>query len=251
MAGEIRVGTSGWSYPHWAGDLYPAGLPATKRLAFYAHRFDTVEINASFYRVPAEGAAARWAVQAPPGFLFAWKASRYITGAKKLLDVGESLAFVLARMAPLGDREGPVLFQLPPGFRINLERLETFLALLPAKRRYAIEFRDPSWYADPVFDRLSQAGVALCVADHHRAPAPWVHTASFVYVRGHGPSGRYFGRYGAAELDRWAQRIAAWTGKGLDAFVYFDNDIGGAAPRDASALKAKLAGSSRVSGAEA
>lgn len=239
MAGRVRIGTSGWVYPHWRGDFYPEGLRQKDRFAHYAARFDTVEINGSFYRLPSDKAVKAWAKQAPPGFLYAWKASRYITQAKKLKDVEASVALVFGRMAPLGAALGPALFQLPPSLHLDLPRLEAFLALLPKGRRVAIEFRHPSWYVDGVMAALAAADVAICVSDHHDAPAPWVRTADWAYVRGHGPGGRYAGRYRSAELDRWAERIAEWRTAG-DVFAYFDNDIGGAAPRDAQDLKDRL-----------
>ena len=233
---ELRIGTSGWVYKHWVGDFYPKAVKAKDRFAYFTSRFTTTEINGTFYRLPSEAAVQRWAEQAPPGFLYAWKASRYITHNKKLKDAGDSLALVFGRMAPLGDHSGPALFQLPPMFRRNDQRLADFLALLPKAHRHTVEFRHPSWYAPEVFDLLRRHDVALCISDHHDAPSPWETTASFVYIRGHGPGGRYFGRYGAAELGRMARAIMEWREAGKDVFAYFDNDIGGAAPVDADAL---------------
>lgn len=215
-------------------------MRAADQLAFYAGSFDTVEINGSFYRLPSEAAVQGWAQRSPPGFLFAWKASRFITQAKKLRDVAEPLERVFARMAPLGDKLGPALFQLPPQLRRDDDRLAAFLAQLPHGRRVAIEFRRPDWYAPEIFALLERYGAALCVSDHHAAPAPWVATASFAYVRGHGPGGRYAGRYGDAELDAWARAIEGWRAEGREVFAYFDNDIDGAAPLDAQALMARL-----------
>lgn len=234
--GELRIGTSGWVYKHWVGDFYPKGVKAKDRFAYYASRFTTTEIYGSFYRLPSEAAVRHWAEQAPTGFLYAWKASRYITHNKKLKDVRESLALAFGRMAPLGRHSGPALFQLPPMLRRNDERLADFLGLLPKRHRHTIEFRHPSWYAPAVFELLSRHDVALCISDHHDAPSPWKATASFVYIRGHGPGGHYFGRYSAAEIERMAKAIGAWRKAGKDVFAYFDNDIGGAAPVDAAAL---------------
>lgn len=240
-AGEIRIGTSGWIYPHWVGGFYPRTVRAKDRFAHYASQFDTVEINGSFYRLPSEKAVAAWAAMAPPGFLFSWKASQYITHAKKLRDAAASVALVTGRMAPLGAHMGPALFQLPPVLKRDDTRLADFLPLLPPGLRCTVEFRHPSWFDDAVFDLLARYGVALCIGDHHHAPAPWLATAPFVYVRGHGPGGVYSGRYGADELAAWAERIAGWAQAGRPVFAYFDNDIGGAAPLDAHALKALLA----------
>lgn len=230
--GRLRVGTSGWVYRPWRGAFYPQALPQKDWFRFYASQFDTAEINATFYRLPSQAAVAAWREAAPPDFQFAWKASRYITQAKKLRDAAEPLARVYAPMAALGPKTGPTLFQLPPQLRLDVERLETFLALLPQGRQ-AVEFRHPSWYADEVFALLAQHDVALCISDHHDAPAPWMRTASFIYVRGHGPGGTYAGSYGAPELTRWARHVRTWRDDGCDVYAYFDNDIGCAAPYDA------------------
>jgi uncharacterized protein YecE (DUF72 family) len=231
------VGTSGWTYPHWRGAFYPEKLPAKRWFEFYAQHFDTAEINGTFYRLPSQAAVAAWREAAPLGFVFAWKASRFITQAKKLRDVDEPMQRVYAPMLTLGDKLGPALFQLPPQLRLNLERLVTFLGLLPRERRHAIEFRDPSWYGDRVFELLQRYDVALCVADHFKAPAPWIVTASWVYVRGHGPSGEYHGSYSDAQLQHWADHIQAWRSERRDTYAYFDNDVGCAAPYDAFRLK--------------
>lgn len=234
--GRLRVGTSGWVYRSWRGVFYPAALPQKDWFGFYASQFDTAEINATFYRLPSPGAVAAWSAAAPPGFEFAWKASRYITQAKKLKEPAEPLARVYATMAALGAASGPSLFQLPPQLRLNLDRLSAFLDLLPTGRQ-TVEFRHPSWYVDEVFDLLARHDVALCVSDHHDAPAPWVRTASFTYVRGHGPGGAYAGSYANQDLARWARRIRAWRSEERDVYAYFDNDIGCAAPGDARRLR--------------
>jgi len=233
---ELRIGCSGWVYKDWTGPFYPPGVKDRERLEYYATRFDTAEINASFYRLPSEKMVEGWATRAPPGFVFAWKVSRFITHNKKLKDCGDSVALVYGRMAPLGEKQGPSLIQLPPQLRRNDERLADFLKLLP-RGRHTVEFRHPSWYEPAVFALLAEFDAALCISDHHHAPAPWEVTASWVYVRGHGPGGRYFGRYDEAEMARWAGRIAAWRAEGRDVYAYFDNDIKSAAPFDAETLK--------------
>lgn len=240
-AGQLRVGTSGWSYPAWRGAFYPAKLPAKRWLGYYAERFDTAEINASFYRLPSQATTAAWREGVPDGFVFAWKASQYITHAKKLTEPEAPLARVYAPMAALGAKLGPALFQLPPQLKLNLPRLQAFLGALPKTGRHVLEVRDPGWYVEPVFELLRAHDVALCLSDHHHAPAPWLRTASFVYVRGHGPGGHYSGSYGDAELTVWADRIAAWRAEGCDVYAYFDNDIGCAAPGDALRLRAMAA----------
>jgi uncharacterized protein YecE (DUF72 family) len=233
---ELRIGCSGWTYRDWVGPFYPTAVKAADRLGYYAGRFDTAEINASFYRLPTERAVEGWAQRTPENFLFAWKVSRFITHAKKLKDCEDPVVLVFGRMAPLGAKLGPALIQLPPQLRRNDERLAGFLRLLPPGRR-AVEFRHPSWYDPAVFAILAEFDAALCISDHHHAPAPWEATASWLYVRGHGPTGRYFDRYPPSVLEDWAGRLAAWRAGGRDAYVYFDNDVKSAAPFDALALK--------------
>lgn len=237
---ELRIGCSGWTYKDWKGPFYPREVKDRERLEYYATRFDTAEINASFYRLPSEATVAGWARRAPEGFTFAWKVSRFITHNKKLKDCADSVALVFRRMAPLGAHQGPALIQLPPQLHRNDKRLKAFLGLLPPGR-HAVEFRHDSWYDPAVFQILTDHDASLVISDHRSAPAPWVRTASWVYVRGHGPGGRYHGRYPHEELARWASRIAQWRAQGLDVYAYFDNDFKSAAPFDAEALL-KLAG---------
>ena len=233
---DLRIGCSGWSYKDWRGPFYPLQVKVKDHLAYYATRFSTAEINASFYRLPTEKAVAAWRDAVPDGFLFAWKASRFLTHNKKLKEPEDSLALILGRMEGLGDRYGPVLFQLPPSLKLDRERLAYFLGRLPKNRRCTVEFRHPSWYAPAIFALLAEHDVALCVSDHHDAPSPREATASFVYVRAHGPGGRYHGRYSEAELKALADAIRGWRKAGKDAFCYFDNDIKSAAPQDADRL---------------
>lgn len=233
---QLRIGCSGWTYKDWTGPFYPEGTKDRDRLAYYASRFDTTEINASFYRLPSEAMVAGWRERAADGFVYAWKVSRFITHNKKLKDVEDSVDLVFGRMAPLGPHYGPALVQLPPQLHRNDERLAAFLKLLPKGRRHTIEFRHESWYAAEVFQILADFDAALCVSDHHSAPAPWEVTASWAYVRGHGPGGRYFGRYSEDELSAWAAQIGRWRAQGRDVYAYFDNDVKSAAPLDAEAL---------------
>ena len=237
---QIRIGCSGWAYRDWKGPFYPADLKDRDRLGFYASVFDTCEINASFYRLPSEAAVAAWREGAPEGFVYAWKVSRFLSHNKKLNEPKDSIDLIFGRMAGLGDRQGPALLQLPPMLRRNDERLDAYLSLAPKGVRLTVEFRHPSWYDREVFDLLERHDAALCISDHHDAPSPWERTASWVYVRGHGPGGRYFGRYGEA-LEDWAGRIRRWSAEGCDVYAYFDNDIKAAAPADAQQLKAMLA----------
>ncbi|MEH6664359.1 MAG: DUF72 domain-containing protein [Brevundimonas sp.] len=233
--GKVRIGTSGWSYRDWNTAFYPDEVKAKDRLGWISRRFPTLEINASFYRMPGDRAVAAWKDETPDDFVFAWKASRFITHNKKLNDPHDPLAYMFERARGLGDKLGPVLFQLPPNLHRNLDRLETFLKALRWKQRYVIEFRHHSWYADEVLDLLRERGIALCLSDHHDAPSPWELTADFVYVRAHGPGGRYHGRYGDGTLKDWARQVRDW-GRGRDVFLYFDNDQKSAAPADAQRL---------------
>lgn len=237
---EIRIGTSGWHYASWKGPFYPGDLRTKDFLSFYVQRFSTSEINNSFYRLPTDAAIKAWVAATPPDFLFAWKASRLITHYKRLKNVEENIAFVYERMDALGAKFGPVLFQLPPRLTADRERLAVFLGRLPPGRRATLEFRHPSWYEAPILDLLRAHDVALCLSDHAAAPAPWEVTASFVYVRGHGPGGRYAGNYSDETLDAWARDMRRWQAEGRAVYGYFDNDIKSAAPWDAERLLARL-----------
>jgi len=234
----VRIGTSGWSYKHWRGPFYPEELPSSRWFRFYAERFDCCELNGSFYRLPTERAVASWAEAAPTGFVFAWKVSRFLTHIKRLKDPADSLALIFGRMRGLGVHAGPALFQLPPAMHRDDGRLAALLAQLPPDFRHAIEFRHPSWYAEPIYATLRAHRVALCISDHHHAPAPWIETADLVYLRGHGPGGHYHGRYPDATLQDWAARVAASHLAGKEVHAYFDNDMGAEAPRDAERLRA-------------
>jgi uncharacterized protein YecE (DUF72 family) len=178
-----------------------------------------------------------WRDQTPRAFRFAWKASKFITHWKRLTEKSEnSIALMETRLDVLAPKVAAVLFQLPPQFEKNRKRLADFLRMLPQQHRYAFEFRHKSWYADDVLDLLHRHNIALCLSDHHDAPAPWENTARFVYIRGHGPQGRYAGRYSRRTLRRWADAIASWKRRGVDVLVYFDNDQKVAAPKDAVRL---------------
>jgi uncharacterized protein YecE (DUF72 family) len=184
---------------------------------------------------------AAWREQTSDDFVFAWKASKFITHWKRLSDNSvNSLALIEERLSVLGDKAGPVLFQLPPKFEADAERLSSFFRLLSKERRYSFEFRHPSWYQPSILKLLAGQNIALCLSDHHDAPAPWKRTADFVYVRGHGPGGRYKGHYSLEALKDWTRRINSWKKQGCDVFVYFDNDQKSAAPADALKLRQLL-----------
>ena len=244
-AATFRVGCSGWQYKHWKGDFYPADLPQRQWLDYYTRHFDTVEVNNSFYRLPAEGVFETWRSRTPPAFVFAVKASRFLTHMKKLKDPEEPIERLFSRAFELRGKLGPVLYQLPGQMRKNVERLSAFLALLPPRTKHAIEFRDPSWYDDEVMRLLHKHRVALCLHDMAGSAAPRLVTAPFTYVRFHGATGRYAGAYPKPVLEAWAEWLAA---QGHPAFVYFNNDVGGHAPRDATTLKALLASREHLDG---
>lgn len=235
----VRIGTSGWHYLSWRGPFYPEATKPKDFLSFYMSGFDTAELNTPFYRTPTLEAVQSWAHQTPDHFVFAWKASKFITHWKRLTErCANSLDLMEERLDILGPKAGPVLFQLPPRMTVNRERLAGFLNMLSPQRRYTFEFRHPSWYEPEILDLLREHDASLCLSDHADAPAPWEVTANFVYVRGHGPSGRYWGTYSDATLSDWAGHIARWQAEGRDVYCYFDNDIKSAAPADAQRLLA-------------
>jgi uncharacterized protein YecE (DUF72 family) len=234
---QVRIGTSGWAYDHWKGTFYPDDLADADRLAYYAGQFGSVEINNSFYRLPDTQTLAHWRDSVPADFRFAVKASRYITHMKKLKDPGESLAGLLERIAVLGAKCGPMLFQLPPNWRINVRRLAAFLDALPGGRRYAFEFRDHSWLNDETYALLTRHGAALRIYDLDGYHSPRALTTDFAYIRLHGPAGPYQGSYDTQTLSGWSGAISAWTHQGHDVYVYFDNDQAGHAAADAARLR--------------
>ncbi len=233
----IRIGTSGWHYNHWRGAFYPEDLRAAGFLRFYRERFDTVELNNSFYHLPSEQAFESWKESTPGNFVFAVKASRFITHMKKLKDPEPSTEKFFARVAGLGRKMGPVLFQLPPNWRSDPERLDEFLGAMPRRRRYAFELRDPSWFNTEIEAVLRKHRAAFCIYDFDRRQSPCTVTADFVYVRLHGPEGKYAGSYSNDALSDWARRLTRWERDGRDAYCYFDNDQAGYAVNDALRLK--------------
>jgi uncharacterized protein YecE (DUF72 family) len=238
---RIWIGTSGWTYDGWRGPFYPKEVPKKDWLAWYSGRFPTTEINGSFYRTPSLAAVRTWRDQTPADFVFAWKASKFITHWKRLSEKSaNSIELMETRLEALSPKVGAVLFQLPPQFAKQRERLASFLEMLPSRHLYAFEFRHRSWYEDDVLDLLREHDVALCLSDHHDAPAPWEVTARHVYVRGHGPGGRYRDNYPDRTLRAWARHIAEWRRQRRTVFVYFDNDQKSAAPADARRLMEAL-----------
>ena len=241
-SGKVRIGTSGWSYPHWHGPFYPDDLGTEEELRYFAERFATAEINNSFYHLPETATLEHWASCTPASFRFAVKGSRYITHAKKLKDPEEPLSRLIERVDVLGRRLGPILFQLPPNWHVNTDRLEQFLDVLPTRHHYAFEFRDPSWHCDQVYRLLEKRRAAFCIFDMAGHLSPKRTTTRFVYVRLHGPADEaYKGRYDGRTLAGWAGAFDAWARQGRDVWCYFDNDEAAYAAGNARRLADMLA----------
>jgi uncharacterized protein YecE (DUF72 family) len=245
VAPQLRIGCSGWNYKSWRGTFYPAKLPPSGWLVYYASIFDTVEANGTFYRLPEGSTFAAWRREAPAGFLMAVKASRFLTHMKKLRDAEEPLDRLLSRAAELGPRLGPLLYQLPPNFHLDLERLEGFLRLLPRtipvgrrRLRHVMEFRHPSWYVDDTRRLLERFDVSMCLHDKAGSEVSDAFVGPCAYVRFHGTSGRYHGSYGDDALRRWAARLVEEWRAGRDVFAYFNNDPEAVATKDAVRLRA-------------
>lgn len=234
---RLLAATSGWVYPHWRGAFYPADLREDKWFAYYAERFDSVEVNNSFYRLPSFETFKSWSDMAPPGFIFTVKASRYITHVKKMKDPEEGIKNFYGNLAGMGDSCAAVLFQLPPRFKVNLERLEHFLEAVPKSHRLVFEFRDPSWLVDDVYAALAKYDAAVCAADNPFYPGPRVRTAGFTFYRMHGGHGPEAPRYSDEELGALAREVASELDEGRDVFVYFNNDYKAFAVENALALK--------------
>jgi uncharacterized protein YecE (DUF72 family) len=237
---SILIGTSGWHYRHWVGTYYPPKTPARLFLDLYLRDFATVELNNSFYRLPAPEALAQWRDAVPARFRFAVKASRFITHFKKLKDSEGSFRLFFDRVRVLGGRLGPILFQLPPGWHYDGARLRDFLASLPRGPRYVFEFRDRDWYRDEAFALLDRSGAGFCIHDMPDSASPEAVTGKLAYVRFHGPTGKYQGSYPDRDLARWAAKMRAWSERRIPVYAYFNNDIGGFAPKNAKTLMALL-----------
>ena len=238
----IHIGTSGWSYDHWHGVLYPPGVAPRDRLAHYTGAFGTVELNASFYRWPREASFRSWRRRLPDGFHFSVKAPRGLTHAKRLYAPEVWVQRIAAGWHELGPRRAVLLVQLPPDQARDDARLGYFLGLLPPWMRVAVELRHPSWNDEAVFGMLERHGVASCVMSGAGLPCVLRATAPFVYVRLHGPDHDhlYAGSYSDADLWWWAERIREWEGGGRDVFAYFNNDGDGNAVRNAATLRHML-----------
>lgn len=240
--GKSYIGTSGWSYPHWAGGLfYPAGLKSRRWLSFLAEHFPTVEVNSSFYRLPPPGRLSRWRGEVGRQFRFALKLWRRVTHLKHLANCGRELEAFFQVSEELGPKRGPLLVQLPPSLRCDLGRLEAFFHEVEktpghARCRVAVEFRNPDWLRPEAYRLLEHRGAALCLADMPECAVEDPNDVSFVYVRRHGPGGRYRGCYSGDHIARDAGRVKRWLAEGRDVFVYYNNDVGGYAVDNARQL---------------
>jgi uncharacterized protein YecE (DUF72 family) len=233
----IRIGTSGWHYKHWVGEFYPPRMPGSKMLAYYREKFDTVELNNSFYHLPKKSSLEAWRDSTPAGFCFAAKGSRFLTHMKKLKDPEQGLKRFLDAIEVLEHKLGPILFQLPPNWELDLERLTNFVSFLPREHRYAFEFRNASWSVPETYDLLARHNIAYCIFHLAGIHSPIQVTADFTYVRLHGPGGKYQGSYSDADLGKWAKRIGKWRRELKTIYVYFDNDQAGYAAQNAISLK--------------
>jgi uncharacterized protein YecE (DUF72 family) len=233
----VHIGCSGWHYLHWRGDFYSTNAKPSEFLDVYLKYFNTVELNNSFYRLPTEKALLSWREAVPNTFSFSVKASRYITHNKKLKDSEDSFLMFFDRITLLADRLGPILFQLPPNWKYNGERLAEFISTLPSKNNYVFEFRNPDWLRDEMFELLRKNKVGFCIHDMPDSSTPEIITSNIAYIRFHGNGAKYSGGYSDDVLYEWAKKIIKWNNNHIHVFVYFNNDIGGFAPRNALTLK--------------
>jgi uncharacterized protein YecE (DUF72 family) len=231
------IGTSGWHYDHWRHRFYPQGLAKAKWLEFYATHFNTVELNNSFYRLPSETTFAAWRDTSPANFTFAVKASRYITHIKRLKNTQGAVETFVSRAGILGEKLGPLLYQLPPNLHRDDDRLELFLSSLPQGVKHAVEFWHQSWIEDRVFEILHKYNIALCVFDMPSLSCPFIATSDFAYIRFHGSAGLYTSCYSDEELAGWAKRLAGLATNLEAMYVYFNNDTEGFAVSNAITLR--------------
>ena len=241
MTARVHIGCSGWIYRHWRELFYPAKLPQRLWFAHYSDTFGTVELNTSFYHLPKAETFTRWRDQAPPGFRYSVKAPRFITHMKKLKDCSEPVEEFLSRARNLGESIGPILYQLPPRWAFNRGRLEEFIALLPADLSHVFEFREKSWLSEEVLALLDRHGMAFCAHDMPGLATPRWASGPIAYVRFHGGTGKYVGRYRDESLLAWTDWIVDQAGSGRDVWCYFNNDIHGHAIHDALTLRAMVA----------
>ena len=233
---KIHIGTSGFYYEHWRGKCYPETLPKRDFLPYFARYFKTVEINMTFYHLPRYTTIEHWLKETPDDFIFTLKANRNITHQKRLDSVHREIMTFIHLIKPLKKKLGVILFQLPPYIKLDIKLLDTFISQLPKGYKYAIEFRDTSWMDAVVFELMQLHGVGLCINDYAQKQTPWIATAPFVYIRMHGPSGRYRGKYDTPKITELCETIKDFAKKGKEVFCYFNNDIEGYAWQNAQEL---------------
>jgi len=232
---KLYIGTSGWSYNHWKENFYPKDLKSKEWLHYYSSIFSTVEVNTTFYHLPSHATIQNWHDQVHKNFLFSLKASRYITHQKRLHDCKESLDIFYKIIKDLKSKMGPILFQLPPSFKVNVDRLVEFIGWLSDDYIYVFEFRHSSWFIDEIYELLAKKKIALCITDLNGHLSPEEITSNFTYIRLHGPNKAYKGSYGS-QLELWKKKIEKWTSK-VSVYCYFDNDEKGYAIQDAKTLQ--------------
>jgi uncharacterized protein YecE (DUF72 family) len=240
----IHIGTSGFYYDHWIGKCYPEDISKHDLLPFFAQHFKTVEINSTFYHLPRRTTIERWLEATPDDFLFTLKANRSITHNNRLDTVHEEITVFIRLIKPLKEKLGVILLQLPPHLKLDIKLLDAFITELPKGYRYAIEFRDESWMDDLVFELMALHGIALCINDYAQRQTPWIATAPFVYIRMHGPMGRYRGKYDSQKLTALCNAIKGFVNEGREVFCYFNNDMEGFAWQNAQELR-ELCGGDR------
>lgn len=233
---KIYIGTSGWHYKHWKGTFYPENIKEQDQFEVYSKSFKTVEINNSFYHLPTIKTFNAWRKNAPEDFIFSVKASRYITHMKKLNPDLSAINKFLRHAGKLQDKLGPILFQLPPRWKINVERLQSFISILPQEHFYTFEFRNETWHNDEVYEVLKKYNCAFCIFELDGHISPIKETADFVYVRLHGPKGKYQGSYSDKALQQWKKQCVIWQKRNKDVYIYFDNDEKGYAAFNAKKL---------------
>jgi len=234
---DIRIGCSGFLYDQWKGTFYPENLPRSQWLDFYSKHFPTVELNVTFYRLPERETFAKWYLATPKDFVFSLKASRFITHVKKLKDCAEPVEAFFSRASVLKEKLGIILWQLPPTFNLDIERLKEFLEVLkPYRKRNTFEFRNKTWMTKKIFSLFEKENIALCMADHPDFLDNLPATADFIYIRRHGEGGSYTTSYSAESLKGDAKVIKDHLKKKKDVFMYFNNDAFGYAPQNALEL---------------
>jgi uncharacterized protein YecE (DUF72 family) len=233
---KLYIGTSGWCYDSWAGNFYPGGLNKNKWLEYYCQYFNTVEINSSFYHLPKKETFNNWALQTPDNFVFAIKASRYITHIKRLVDCLEPFKKLLDLALGLGSKLGLFLFQLPPNLKKNIIKLEDFLKIIPKNLRYVFEFRNESWFCDEVYNLLNEFGAGITISSSPGFPYHEIITGNFCYIRMHGSAQLYSSSYSEKELQKFSAIIRQNLRKNINTYVYFNNDAFGYAIENAKML---------------